>query len=218
MIVLPIDQSSIDNPRRIDVAQIEAVMLWPDDEAERKRSMLLGRCLSERELMKEGRLPLAAIEALADAAVDAPAPSDMANAAADVFVNGIVAGRLLNSAVSAAEQQPADAAIQANVKRISESLYPRWRLRPQTINNSVWPRYRRVSHLWAAFIFSSDGVFPCRHRDLGTFLATAEAYRELGENTRTRQSPSTVLRPGESVTLPAGLRLPAVKLRFEPKW
>lgn len=218
MIVLPITQSSIDNPRRIDVARIEAVMLWPDDEVSREKAILVAQCLWQRSLLEQGQLLPKEIEELAKSAVDAPAPADVAAAAAKVFVNGHVAGTLLHNAVSATAQYPADAAIQANVGRISNQFFPKYRLKPSTINNSVWPRYRVVSHLWAAHIFSDEEVFPCHVPDLGVFLAKAEAYRELGEKTRTRQSPSTVLRPGDAIRLPAGLKLPAVILRFEPKW
>jgi hypothetical protein len=218
MIALPIDQSSIDNPRRIDVGRIAEVMLWPCDEETRAKAMLVEQCLWDRSLLEQGQLLPSEIAALAKAGIDAPAAADMAKANAKVFVNGYVAGLILHNAVSAAEKHPKDAAIQATVKRISESFGLEWRLRPQTINNHIWPRYRPVAHLWAAFVFSEDDVFPCRHPDLGTFLAKAEAYRELGENTRTRHSRSAVLRPGESAELPAGLRLPVVKLRFEPLW
>jgi hypothetical protein len=77
----------------------------------------------------------------------------------------------------------------------------------KTFQNQIWPTFRCVAHFWAASfkVMKFDGQpFPCHVARLHEFLADAEAYRLMGETLRTKQSPSTVLNPGETIKLPTG--------------
>jgi hypothetical protein len=64
---------------------------------------------------------------------------------------------------------------------------------PKDFENRVWPVFRPVSHLWAAYWHSTDGYkplpapfeafpppFPCRLEDLPAFLERAEGIRRMG--------------------------------------
>jgi hypothetical protein len=77
-----------------------------------------------------------------------------------------------------------------------------------TINNVVWPKYRCVAHLWAAYVHAAiqgrDGTCPCRLDRLADFLAIAEWYRVEGEGFRPKQSDRPVLAAAETWRMPTG--------------
>jgi hypothetical protein len=91
----------------------------------------------------------------------------------------------------------------------------------KTITNQIWPQFRSVAYLWASYYHRSlnrdgaDAPFPCRVAELRDFLAVAEAFRLYAEVTRTAVRSRTILTPGTSIALPAGLSVPAVALDFE---
>lgn len=192
-------------------------MLWPDDEEARERAMQAATVQFGRDLKRNGLLSADEISELAELAVDAPRPVDMIEAAKEQCVQGMVAGFILHRALAYKDFAPDKAAIGRNVKELSARLWPAWRLRPQTINNKVLPRFRPVAHFWAASVagtLNGSRDFPCRRADLPIFLAIAEEYRKLGEATRLPHAPSTVLRAGECIAVPPSISLPKITLEF----
>lgn len=83
-----------------------------------------------------------------------------------------------------------------------------FKLTVKTMNNAVWPRYRSVAHLWAAYVQAAlvnrDPIFPCRLDRLADFLHVAEWFRAEGEGWRPKQSDRPVLDTAESWRLQKG--------------
>jgi hypothetical protein len=214
---LELQPDCLERPTQLDVAIVENMMLWPHDPHARERAEQAAMAQFGRNLMTEGRLSRDLEQGLVHLAVEAPKPGDVQETAKLRFVEGCIAGYILDRAISWADFDPDKAAIQKTVEAISDKLWPQWRLRPRTIQNKM-TELRCVSHLWAAYVrdaMETETPFPCRSKELAMFLGTAEAYREWAERTRTPHSPSTVLRPGETVRLPAGLCVPKVELEFQ---
>lgn len=209
------------SPTRVDVLLLEAFMLWPDDQTARQRAMASGILAHARELAAAGVDREDMLSGLAQFALDVDPPETIRERARPRFVEGLVAGLVVWRALALNEHDPGSAAISKSVGDIAQRVWPAWRLSPKSINNKVLPRFRAVVHLWCAYAgaaLEGADTFPCRTRDLPPFLATAEAYRARGEATRLPHAPTTVLRPGDAVTLPPELarRLPAIALKFLP--
>jgi hypothetical protein len=88
---------------------------------------------------------------------------------------------------------------------------------PRQFENHVWPTYRPVAHLWAAYLHRSmdeiDDAPPCSVKALPEFLSLAEGFRVLGLKTKTQGQGKdgesrTLLSPGESAVLPDSIRVP----------
>ena len=212
-------------PTRWDLAVIEARMLWPHDPDIRGRflsavSVKIGVSTIGRIPLQEATPPTPAeVREFGEAMLSAPRVEDFTEAGNKAYFHGLVAGKILYEAVGRHDigsENPGLAAIKSMLTAYFD------RLSQKTIDDVVWPRYRSVAHFWAAHLTVSEeigiAVFPCRTHDLAHFLATAEAYRRRGETTRSPQSPSPVLRPGEAVMIPPALALPEeVELIFSAK-
>lgn len=197
-------------------------MLWPDDAAMRQKAIRSATMQAYRDLLRQGRLPAEVLPGFADLAVDATPPAQMQEAAKARFVEGLVTGVIVYSAIAGRDfDHPHGGAMRRYIKAASKAVYPEWRLMPGTINTHVLPRFRPVAHLWAAWYCEAreqdKPLFPCRTRDLPVFLARAEWFREAGESTRLPHAPTTVLRPGEAVVIPDAVlaRLPKITMNFE---
>ncbi len=207
-------------PTRWDLAVIEAQMLWPHDAATRSRYM--SAVSTKLNVAAIDRVPLqkptpTEVREFGEMLLTAPRIGDFTKAAQKAFVHGAVAGKLLHEAIGLHEIGRENAGLGGIKSMLAACLGPGRHLSQKTIDNTVWPRYRAVAHFWAAH-FSEEtdsGVFPCRTRELALFLATAEAYRRLGETIRsTSKSPTTVLRPGDAVMIPPTIALPEFALKF----
>jgi hypothetical protein len=137
------------------------------------------------------------------------------------YLHGFIAGMILQRVVrgSSENANSEESSMGRIIRNVSELYYPRWRLSPKTIENSVWPKFRGVSHFWAAYVTAPhskprSASFPCELTMLTDFLAQAEAFRRAGEDKQTWRSPRAILLPGECVALPSGLNLPRVAPRF----
>jgi hypothetical protein len=79
-----------------------------------------------------------------------------------------------------------------------------YKLSKKTFDNEIWPAFRRVSHFWAAYFkrcnIDLQSPFPCRGEDLRSFLSDTQVYQRMGEK-------NPFLRPGETVKLPARLKV-----------
>lgn len=210
-------------PTRWDLAVIEARMLWPHDPDTRNR--FLSAVSVKVGVSSIGRVPFEEptpitqdeVREFGEAMLSAPRVEDFTALAKSAFTHGMVAGKLLYDAVGYHELDPTKAGLTAAKERIEARLWPDLRVKVKTIDNAIWPTWRAVAHFWAAHILwtmqTEDGTFPCRTADLGMFLAVVEAYRQQGETIRpSPKAPTMLLRPGESVLIPAAIPLPAIEI------
>jgi hypothetical protein len=217
-------------PLRSDLIGIESVMLWPRDIKARTEAEQAAVVAAGLEMAKGLNWGSDALLELAGVAADAIPLREIHKwttvTKGGPFVQGLIAGEILFQSVSRSVINSPDASMKRIVADVSKKFSAIWLVKPKTIENKVWPEYRSVAHLWASYRhFSYERLavkaashgcpFPCSVANLSLFLAVAEEFRKLGETTKTKQAPTTVLRANESVGLPAGLCLPRIKLGFD---
>jgi hypothetical protein len=195
------------------------MMLWPYDETARQEALATSsvECLLSiaDRLPREGLLDLALLQR------ETLRVADVQERSRARFFDGVRAGKYLQETVGLiAMARPMK--MSEIARRLAKGLpspYPS--INTKTFETHLWKRHRPVAHFWAASLdlnFARAGggyAFPCQPAELGDFLATAEAYRKLGERTRARQSRHTVLDPSETVKLPQALNVPVISLQFE---
>ncbi|MDB5617433.1 hypothetical protein [Tardiphaga sp.] len=205
----------LDDTSRLDLAVVEAHMLWPDDERARERSLEtanvqfgVANSLNLPQYILAGLLPIAA---------EAAPLTELQEVAKKPFFHGLIAGRVLYGAVRGAMAAADDRSMGRIYGDIAKSIPAAQRLSRKTIENKVWPKYRPVAHFWASYVdhalAKGDTTFPCSIGRLGEFLAVAQAFRRLGETTSTPQSPTTILRHYDAVGVPANLAVPEIPIR-----
>lgn len=154
---------------------------------------------------------------------DTPKPADMVDKAKLNYPHGLAAGIILWKFARAGAGNTTIGAI-ANeiVNKLQHKMMSdgkRIRLGYDYIVDTIWPRYRSVAHLWAAYYDGADASpscpFPCAAASVPTFLAGAESFRAFGERTTPSHSDSTLLSPLDSWRLPETIIaiLPPVALR-----
>jgi hypothetical protein len=201
---LELSDDCLSHPVPADLITLGANMLWPDDLDVRDRAVKSGHL---KILISDWVIPQELAQQISSDALDATPMVAIQESAKLPFVHGFIAGTILHTIVSevAVEKNSDRASMQRVIADLSKIFYPRWRLAPKTIENTVWPQFRKVAHYWAAYIqgtFSQPPEpFPCRLANLSGFLSTAEAFRHAGEATRTKRSPRPILLPSESVIL-----------------
>jgi hypothetical protein len=207
--VLELRADCLQNPGRLDVAVVESWMIWPDDEGARDR--WVNAALLAEGIDKIDHLPVEIARDYAKLAISAPRLSDLQNKHAEHrFTHGLIAGSILFRAVA-----PNPEPTTKIVKDLCEKFRGTIQITPPTIHNAVLPRFRAVMHLFAAHIHATPPTRTiCRPNDLGRFLATAEAYRELAENTRAPRATRPLLMPGEALRLPAHITPTRVSITF----
>lgn len=212
MRVAELDGLNLDSPSRLDLAAIEAVMLWPDDADMRRRWLRAAEIEAVRPHV--ARLSHAALlhyTLTCDASPERLA--DLQVAAGKRQLEGMALGhRTLRAIAGTGSFQAIDKAY--SVMRSNTSLSAGAARISVSQINKVLPRYRAVLHLWAAWDFMActegDLTFPCAVGGLGEFLANADQLRRWGEETTPRHSDHTIVRPADPVELPPELasRLP----------
>ena len=222
---LDLREDCLTAPTRWDCAIIEARMLWPHDSDTRDR--YLSAVSVKVAVASIDRVPLTKpspteVREFGEALLSAPRVEDFTVAGNRAYIHGVVAGKILFEAVGRHDIGSKNTGLSTIKSELADHLGRGQHLSQKTIDNTVWPRYRSVAHLWAAYQVrlqeTNTTTLPCRAQDLEVFLATAEAYRRRGETIRsTPQSPTTVLRPGEAVMIPPALALLEVELTFSTK-
>lgn len=215
--LLKLRPDSLTRPLRLDLAKVEAIMMWPDDD-DRQRAWWTAAMLEDGRHWVES-MPIEVLQPYTRAALDAPRLPKLHEGADRRFYHGILAGQVVLSTLIYAQVAPEKAVLRSVIASLCQGMKGTYQVEPQTLNNSILPRYRPVVHLWAAFIFASEGrerPFPCGVASLPIFLATAEAIRRRAEQWRAKKSPTPLMRPGEAMRLPPDVaeRLPNVDLRF----
>lgn len=210
----------LQNPSILDVAVLEVLMLWPTDRARRER--VLKSIVIKHVTDKKGwAAPASSLEVsdLVRLVQDAPRLEEFGEAAKDAMRRGVIAGALLTDVVGLTSMKSSNANLSRLKKRYAEAFTKKLRIRmsEKTIDNDVWREYRSVAPYWAAWLwlYVPCDRFPCDPNGLETFLATADAFRIAGESTRTHQSPSPILRVGETFVPDLSISLPHIDLEFE---
>jgi hypothetical protein len=216
----------LDDPIRLDLAQLESQMLWPPTEPENaihRARWVDGAIVAEAATMVD-TLDHDLLRKAFMKAAHTPPLADLQKAAGDRYGHGWVAGAILRIAVGDAALANGKAHKGDVIGFLVES-YSEFHVKGQlhftpsrkNIDNVVWPTFAPVAHFWAAWLIaysSGNKTFPCKLDNLAIFLATAERFRQLGEATQTKQGP--ILKPGQALELPNGLELPEVDIQFEP--
>ncbi len=225
--ILKLRSDVLCTPRRLDLVEIEAAMLFPDCAGDRQqvlRAAQVEDALENRAaygdtylaglLYKSAKtLPLELIQAKAK----------------ERFIKGMIVGLVLHNQIAYACLGRSDVTKGELIRDATKPFQKTkgggyLRISPKTFNNDVWPTFHCVAHLWAASLAANvlhaypNGAFPCRIDALAQFLADAETYRIKGETTRARQAPTTILDPTETIKLPVGFRLEPSILAFEPRF
>ena len=138
----------------------------------------------------------------------------------------MIAGAMLRHVVHSPDEAEGSATLGPLIAQIGKNFWRSMgpRISAKTINNSIWPKYRKVATFWAAYLTLTDAQgaalvdnganerLPCLPRDLGLFLALADEYRIWGEIARMKRRRETILTPGNSISVPSYLQLPGVAL------
>lgn len=213
--VLNLRPAALVRPTRLDLAIVEALMLWPDDEAARERwlsAAIIDEGKDNIDDMPEHLLRHYTLDAL-----NAPRLADLEPAAGKRHVDGLLAGIVLLNATIYATAAPERAALGKIRQELCDNLHGTYQVQPRTLDNRN--EYRPVAHLWAAYMLAchhGDRTFPCLISNLAAFLATAEAIREIAEKSRAKKAPAPIMRPGEAARLPDDVTaaLPAIRIEI----
>jgi hypothetical protein len=205
-LILPLTPENVSAPTPVELDTVAARMLWPDDSAARWRAIET----SSIEFLRTqpDRLLKEDIVSLFSRAFDAKPLRELHLEVRLPFIAGARAGMYLQQTIGLISLGKSPAMKQLAFM-VSAEIGPEGSaIQAKTFLNHIWPLYRSVSHFWAASLtlgFEKLGncVFPCAIEEFRDFLALAEGHREKGEGMRTRQAPTTLLRPGKAVRLPA---------------
>jgi hypothetical protein len=201
---LPLEPSIISNPTRVDLSIIQSVMLWPDDETVRNEAFDSAVIEMGRELRRTVELSPEILGDLFDLTADTKPIGQLHEMVIDRFRDGMMAGRILIAVIDGKEK------LGGITKKLAGKFAPR-RGDNSSFVNTIWKRYRSVSHFWAAhikYVETTGGqAFPCDLNSVLCFLRLSEEWRQRGETTKTApRAPSTVLRPGECWRIPERMK------------
>jgi hypothetical protein len=213
--VLDISPDALDRPHRLDLARLEAMMLWPTDPAARET----WQCAAILEVgayhLRD--MPEELLRQWAADALFAPRIAQLMPHKRKAEIWGRFAGELV-LAVLAERERGNEVKLGEVISAICRATKGKYQIEPQTVNNEVRPMFRSVVHLWAAYMRTADGTgpFPCEVDALPMFLATAEAIRERAHVCRIKHARNPLMKRGEAVLLPAEVsaKLPQIWLNF----
>jgi hypothetical protein len=196
--IIDIPRSAMRTPDRLVLARVGATMLFPDDEEKR---LIYEQAAAALLICEPQQLP----EILQSTV------RGIAGAEAARFMQGFLAGFVLREALEIVGRLTSDLKFDPK-KRFG-------RFSSKTFDNVVWPLFRPVAHFWAATFVAMElrEPFPCALASFKDYLAMVEAFRIAGETTKAKQSPEpSLLRPAETVKLPASLQIRPADLEFFP--
>ena len=181
-------ETDLTAPTRLDVAVIEALMIWPDDENNRARAATasfveyIGDFASElpRELLAMHQKITRRADSI-DTIQD-----EIRNDRTERIKRGAVAGSFLYNVIKANALNLEHRSMESVTEKvIAPFVSSGSKFRRNTFNNQIWSAYRRVAHFWAAWFSSVELgrslVFPCHYIELREFLSDAEAFRILAK-------------------------------------
>jgi hypothetical protein len=186
---------------RFDVALIEAIMLFPDDEVWRAKVAISSFVewvgdgaaeFSQEALVMLQRMTRTAL----------PISEVHKEFMQERFDRGVITGSVLRKLIASPHKTIKEIAGEA-MREVGRHLDPK------TFHNEIRPVFRTVPHFWAAFIELAGcdpaSHFPCPKARLGEFLAAGEFFRLKGESMRMPGTKIMFLRKGEAFRLPPNL-------------
>jgi hypothetical protein len=192
-------EGCLERPDRLDLGVIVATMLWPHDS----------------EMRREANITFAVEQHSA-------APLEIAKYAVplrrlpfdEAWANGWRAGIYLHKAIEHVSVGKHKTMYAIAMDVCNAKPFPA--IAVKTFQNTIWSWYRPVSHFWAAALRLAElpQLFPCPVEKLKQFFDLADGYRLSGETSRSKQSPSTILKSGDCIGLPAHLKIDPVKPVF----
>jgi hypothetical protein len=196
---------------QLDVLTLESYMLAPNDEVKRQDI----RTTTGIEFANRHRdfLPSDFFRDLSRTFSDAMPLRMVQEDSRASFVGGVIAGTILHHAIGTTIEGLKGNSVSYAVSELSKrfkSGYSR-----ATIHN-IWREFKKVSHYWAAYVSAGLGRnsgtphFPCTADSLAHFVATADAFRELGQSTRAWKSKETTILPRDCLKLDCGFELPTL--------
>lgn len=200
------------------LAEVEAVMLFPDDPQMRDTVRRVERQHALIEAAKVGdfRIDSASLAEAMEGALHTATPAWLEEQTKRPMHYGCVAGVILLKMLYGEQTgQLAENTIRKTATKLHGAM---WRsyigsLSEEHIKQDVWPRFMPVAHLWSATIaLQNEGVteFPCRIVDMPRFLALAEQDRQAGESLRLYKRAETALRADACWRVPDSVKLPDV--------
>lgn len=210
-------------------AQVQAVMLHPDDADARENLMKLfvANMLSQHnDLARIVQIPQVA-HLLRRVLADPPPTEEVQRRATHAGYGGPVAGDIL-VLVWQMEQHGIRGSLNKAIEQVlvgegdARGIYYDYTDadgKPIPCNRkdvwNAWRAYKTVAHLWAiAQIAEAEGVYETltTSEDLLRFLAYAEAFRHFGETLVPHARTTPLLNPATTWTVPAHIPLPLVTL------
>jgi hypothetical protein len=203
--IIDIPKSAMQKPSRFDLGRVGATMLFPDDESARHRYEESAVALMACEWFEAQQLPELVQWSM----------REMATKSETRFTQGFLAGYVLYEALGGFGKTEIVGRMISNLKLDPKKRFDLFS--SKTFANVVSPLFRPVAHFWAAtFMAMRDREpFPCGLASFINYLADVEAFRIAGETTKGKQSPEpSLLRPAETVKLPADLQIRPADLEF----
>jgi hypothetical protein len=196
------------DPHTLLVARLGAAMLYPDDvsgDGAGARWLIAAELEhAERKIaaMDSVSLPGATVARMLRLACQTGATGPL-NQRRE-YIDGVKAGWMTSEMIG----QYTGKATRASFQRIKAQAAVMLRKQSvSTLDHSLWPKYRRVAHLWAAHISfcptaTDEGeiritAFPCHAAGVFEFIECALRIRRTGEDLRFHQSTENLLRQSE---------------------
>jgi hypothetical protein len=215
--VLELRSGCLTNTTKLDLANIETWMLWPDVDQKRERQRALQAITAAQLTELFPVLDEDFVRAAGPTIRDALPLTYVREGIRKKIVYGRVAGSILRGTLSAIRENPTDASMEIVKQEIAECFPAKERMGLKNIQK-VWKSYKRVSHLWAAHLehagATKSWAFPCRIDLLRDFAEVADWFRRSGEAARTKQhSEGAILRPNECFRFPDEIGIRVIPLQ-----
>ena len=214
-LTLNLTQDDIDHPTPASLWTLQSFMLWPESEDARKT--WFGAQIVKFGEDRIDQLPLGVARASFRAALNPARVEDLADDASERRVLGTALGRIV------CEVLFTELTLTESRRKLVEDMYPTAdregiKMGESSIvnKNGKLAPFRPVAHLWAAsfYIRIRDATLirevPCRVSQVGRFIGFAERLRATAEVAHSAHTHHPVMRPGEAIRLPKGLRIPQV--------
>jgi hypothetical protein len=220
--ILDLRSDVLASPTRLDIAVIEAAMLWPDD-PEMQDNAIRSAFVELSYSIVDQLSPQQKSEVISVAREALPIRTLMAEVKKSRFIKGVIVGSVLHGILVKLSLDPENASkksiITACIAPFQETKNSGYlRISEKTFDNDVWPRFKSVAHFWAAAFkaqkFDGGRAFPCDLANLAAFLSDAEFYRLEGERARTWKAKEPILREGDAIMLPKSLGIKPSVLDF----
>lgn len=220
--VLELSPDCLTNPTLLHVAEVEGMMLWPNDPV--ARQVWWNAAFLEFGAAGLDTMPAWMVRPFARMALASPRIAELRSQIEKkgTINHGILLGLRVLSAINYATTDHA-ALDKIDRELCAAFLAKGFPIAPRTINNKTGPIYplRPAAHLWAAWVHREylvagpQAPFPCAVEKLAEFLAVADAIRRLAETTRAPKAKATVMHPGEAIYLPDEVLAELPKLKME---